>query len=326
MSLIIGVFAFSAVGCDMIAKTPEGIAKSVVAKVNGDEITRGDLDKEVDHSGLIAQIEQQYGTDYTKNEEAMAALKEQKGKLLDNMITVQLFLQKAKELKLVPSDSEMNKEVDAQYKKIKSGYKTDAEWKSALSQAKYTEDELRESIKKNVIEQKVESYIFKDMKISDEKAKAYYDQNQTKYTEKPDTMRLSHILVGTEDDAKKVEQRIKNGEDFAKIAKEVSTDGTKDKGGDLGEVQVGDQNYDQTFMAAAEKLKDGEISAPVHSQFGWHVIKCVKRTNYPVKAFDKVKADIKATLLSQEQQTKLQSTIDKWKKAATIKKYDKNLM
>ncbi|MCD2347869.1 peptidylprolyl isomerase [Clostridium guangxiense] len=325
-ALMLGMFVFSAAGCDMIEKTPEGISKQVVAKVNDEKVTKGEIDKLVKQSGVIASIEQQYGTNYTSNEEAMNALNQQKGQLLDSKITEVLFLQKAKELKLMPSDSELNKQVTSQYNSAKKQYKTDTEWKSALKQAGYTEDELKEQMKNGIIEQKVLNYIYKGISISDSAAKSYYEKNQSSYTEKTNTINVSHILLKTEDEAKKVETRIKNGEDFAKIAKEVSTDtGSKDKGGSLGDIQQGDTNYDATFMAAAWKLKAGEVSQPVKTQFGWHVIKCVKKTEYPVKAFDKVKADIKSTLLKQKQQTKLQDTITKWKKAAKITKYEKNL-
>lgn len=325
-ALIIGMFVFSAVGCDMIEKTPEGIEKQVVAKVNDEKITKGDMDELLKQSGVISGIEQQYGTNYTTNEDAMSALKTQEDQLLDQKISEVLFLQKAKELKLQPSDSELNKEVTTQYNAAKKNYKTDAAWKAALSQAGYTDADLKEQIRNQLIEQKVVSYIYKGISVSDSAAKSYYDKNQNQYTQTTNTMNISHILVSTEAEAEKVEQRLKNGEDFATVAKDVSTDtGSKDKGGNLGNIQVNDQNYDATFMAAANKLKAGEVSQPIHTQYGWHVIKCISRTNYPVKPFDSVKADIKNTLLQQKQQTKLKDTIAKWKSEAKITKYEKNL-
>lgn len=325
-ALMLGMFVFSAVGCDMIEKTPEGIAKQMVAKVNDDKITKGEMDKLVKQSGVLSAIQQQYGTNYSSNSEAMSALKQQKEQLLDSKITEVIFLQKAKELKLVPSDSDLNKQITTQYNTAKKNYKTDSAWKAALKQANYTDAELKEQIKNQIIEQKVVSYIYKGISVSDSAAKAYYDKNQNQYTEKTNTMNISHILVKTEDEAKKVETRLKNGEDFATVAKAVSTDtGSKDKGGSLGDVQVNDQNYDATFMAAANKLKAGEVSQPIHTQFGWHVIKCASRTNYPIKAFDSVKTTVKSTLLQQKEQTKLKDTIAKWKKEAKITKYEKNL-
>lgn len=97
-ALMLGMFVFSAAGCDMIEKTPEGISKQVVAKVNDEKVTKGEIDKLVKQSGVIASIEQQYGTNYTSNEEAMNALNQQKGQLLDSKITEVLFYRKQKSL------------------------------------------------------------------------------------------------------------------------------------------------------------------------------------------------------------------------------------
>ncbi len=94
------------------------------------------------------------------------------------------------------------------------------------------------------------------------------------FTEKPNTMNVSHILVKTEDEAKKVKKRLDSKEDFAKVAKEVSQDpGSKDKGGLLGDINYNDANFDPTFMKAAIALKQGAVSNAVHTQFGYHIIK-----------------------------------------------------
>lgn len=323
-ALMLATFVFSAVGCDMIEKTPEGIQRQVVAKVNDEKITKGQIDKIVKQSGVISSIEQQYGSNYKDNAEAMNALKDQEEKILDNQVTVVLFLQKAKELKLEPSAKDLDKQVKTQFDATKKSYKTT--WNDALKKAGITEDDFKDQIRQELIEQNVMKYIYKGVSVSDAEAKAYYDKNQSQYTEQPNKFNLSHILVKTEDEAKKVETRLKNGEDFAAVAKSVSTDpGSKDKGGNLGEIAANDQNYDPTFMAAAIKLNQGQVSEPVHSQFGWHVIKCISKTNYPVKPFDKVKADVKNTLLQNKQKTKFDDTVAKWKKAAKITKYEKNL-
>lgn len=79
-------------------------------------------------------------------------------------------------------------------------------------------------------------------------------------------------------------------------------------------------------MAAALKLNDNQVSAPVHTQFGWHVIKCIKKTEYPVKDFNSVKDDIKQTVLSTKQKSVYQKTLKKWESQANIDKNEKNLM
>ncbi|MGZ4163718.1 MAG: peptidylprolyl isomerase [Tumebacillaceae bacterium] len=116
----------------------------------------------------------------------------------------------------------------------------------------------------------------RNVKVTDADIKTYYDQNKSQFTT-PEQITASHILVATEDEAKKVETRLKNGEDFAKVAKEVSTDtSNKDKGGDLGTFGKGTMVAE--FDKAAFALKAGEISAPVKTEYGWHVIKVTAHT------------------------------------------------
>jgi peptidyl-prolyl cis-trans isomerase C len=102
-----------------------------------------------------------------------------------------------------------------------------------------------------------------------------------------------HILVESEDDAKKVAADLKAGGDFVAIAKERSKDpGSKDQGGDLG--YFGKDQMVPEFAEAAFKLDKGQTSDPVKSQFGWHVIRVDdKRTKQP-PAFDQVKDQIES--------------------------------
>jgi len=138
-------------------------------------------------------------------------------------------------------------------------------------------------------------------------------------------IKLAHILVATKEEADKVEQRLKNGEDFGKLAKELSTDtGSKDNNGEY-EVPFVGSGFDETFMSTALAQAEGKISAPVQTSFGFHIIKTISKTNYPVKKFEDVKEEIKKTLLDQEKQTKYTDTMTKWRTDAKIKTYEENL-
>lgn len=123
---------------------------------------------------------------------------------------------------------------------------------------------------------------------SDESLHKIYDE-AAKAQKPEDEVRARHILVATEGDAEAVEKRLKAGEDFAKVAKEVSKD-PGSEGGELGWFTK--ERMVPEFADAAFKLKEGEISAPVKSQFGWHVIQLEGRRQKTFPPFDQVKDQI----------------------------------
>ena len=107
--------------------------------------------------------------------------------------------------------------------------------------------------------------------------------------------RARHILVETEDEAKAIGKRVKGGEDFAKVAGEVSKDpGSGKEGGDLGWFTK--DRMVPEFSEAAFKMKPGEVSEPVKSQFGWHVIKLEETRTKPLPSFDEVKDQVEQYL------------------------------
>jgi peptidyl-prolyl cis-trans isomerase C len=142
--------------------------------------------------------------------------------------------------------------------------------------------------------------------------KKFYD-DQVAQLKPIEEVRARHILVEQEDDAKKIHARVKGGEDFAKVAAEVSKDpGSGQQGGDLG--YFSKERMVPEFAEAAFAMKAGDISAPVKSQFGWHIIKLEDRRNRPVPAFADVK-DRLAQALVQKAQNEL---VEKLKKDAKI--------
>ena len=110
-----------------------------------------------------------------------------------------------------------------------------------------------------------------------------------------------HILVESEDDAKAALKRVKGGEDFAKVADAISKD-PGSKGGDLG--WFSKDRMVPEFADAAFKLKKGDISEPVKSQFGWHIIKLEDRRTKPFPDFDEVKPQL-TQYVGQKVQTEL---------------------
>ncbi len=124
---------------------------------------------------------------------------------------------------------------------------------------------------------------------------------------KPETeIRASHILVETEDQAKDIVKRLKAGEDFAKLAAELSKDpGSGKQGGDLGFFTK--ERMVPEFSTAAFALEKDQISDPVKSQFGYHVIKLVDKREKPVPGFEEVKDQIEQFMLRRAQQETIQT-------------------
>ncbi len=152
----------------------------------------------------------------------------------------------------------------------------------------------------------------KNHPISDDALKQEYENLKKRVGNKE--YHLSHILVATEDEAKKIEAELKKkGANFAKIAKAKSKDpGSADKGGDLGWAVP--SNFVQPFGEAVVKLNKGQISDPVQTQFGWHIIKLEDTRELKVPTFEEMKPKLENRL----QQQSIQKAIEDLRGKAKI--------
>lgn len=321
---LISVLAVSSVGCNMISKTESGIKKSPVAKFDNQTITKAQLDERM--VSLVNQFKQQYGDKFMDNSQYKDQFVQQEKTMIDNMITEKILLKKADELKVAPKDAaEKKKLTDAKMEELKKAYTEDQVKQSGFTQG-YTDPKLISYASDIAIMDKVYAEMIKGVTVDDKAVQDYYNANPLEYTEKPNTIHVAHILVATEDAAKAVKARLDKGEAFDKVAKEVSTDtGSKDNGGDLGSVPYLNSGLDADFMTAATALNEGAVSGPVKTQFGFHIIKVIKKETYPVKKFDTVKDDIKKQLLADAQNKKYTDTLQQWRTDAKIQYFDNNL-
>lgn len=147
-----------------------------------------------------------------------------------------------------------------------------------------------------------DSYFERSVKgtVDDREARKLYDQ-QVSGIKPEEEVRARHILVENEDKAREVYQKIAHGEDFAKMARDHSKDpGSKDDGGDLGYFAQGQMVPE--FETAAFKLKKGDVSMPVQTKFGWHLIKIEDRRARGAPPFEQVKERILASLVHKRAQ------------------------
>jgi len=152
--------------------------------------------------------------------------------------------------------------------------------------------------------------------LSDAALHQVYDE-AVKQAKSEQEVHARHILVPTEDEAKAIIAQLKNGADFATLAKEKSKDPGAADGGDLGYFTK--EQMVPEFAEAAFKLDKGQISDPVKTQFGWHVIKVEDKRTKPKPTFDQVKGQIE-NYVAHRAQAQL---VEKLRSAANIERLDK---
>jgi peptidyl-prolyl cis-trans isomerase C len=151
--------------------------------------------------------------------------------------------------------------------------------------------------------------------VGETQAKALYDERVKAIPAQPE-VRARHILVKSKDEADKISKEIAGGADFAESAKKYSQDSGGEGGGDLGYFSRGQMV--KPFEDAAFALEKGKVSAPVQSEFGWHIIKIEDKRDRLPPTFDEVKDQITASLI----QAKLQSAVQEMREGAKIEIVD----
>jgi parvulin-like peptidyl-prolyl isomerase len=192
----------------------------------------------------------------------------------------------------------------------KSGFENRKEYKDAINQ--FEQDQVRKlkEYKESLL---METYLqdlrSSDLKVTGEEIDKYYDGHIADY-QHPTEVVARHILVPTKEEADKALARVNSGEDFAKVAAEMSTDSVSAKrGGEIGPFHKGDLLPE--FEAAVFPLKNGQVSEVVKTQFGYHVIKKVSEKSLPAINPEQAKEGI-SRLLEKEK-------FDKWLEATKNK-------
>ncbi|OSX53506.1 peptidylprolyl isomerase [Anoxybacillus ayderensis] len=202
-----------------------------------------------------------------------------------------------------------DKEIDKEIENLKEMYGVQYD----LAVQQNGEEAIRNMVKLDLLRQKA---AMEDIKVSDEELKKYYNEYKPK-------VKASHILVDDEKTAKEIKAKLEKSEDFAKLAKEYSKDtGSAQNGGDLG--WFGPGKMVEEFEKAAYALKVGEVSDPVKTQFGYHIIKVTDKEKK--KSFDEMKEEMEYEVKkSKLDASKVQSKLDKLMKEANVDIKDKSL-
>ena len=289
--------------------------KDPVATVNGETITKAQLDEAFEKAVQMTGVKV---GDLTSEQKV-----EGYRQLLDELITEKLVTKAATGV-TVPQA-----EIDAQIAKIKAQFPSEEDFSKQLAQVGQSPEQLSETIKKMLQQQHwLESQIAGKTDVTDEEAKKFYEANKTEF-QQPDTVKASHILflVNKDDSqdvvnqkleaAKAAEARAKKGEDFNKLAKELSEEpGAKESGGDLGFFPK--DRMVPEFAEAAFNQKVGDISDPVRTQYGWHIIKVIDKKPAGTLPYDDVKAQLMTYLKAKKQEEAAQALLKSLRSSAQI--------
>ena len=193
--------------------------------------------------------------------------------------------------------------------------------KAKLDETKEFKDAL-ESTRRAMLAQSAMREILKDVKVDDSEAKKFYDENKQSFMQ-PERVHARHILISGDADelAQKIISDLKAGASFDVLAREYSQDpGSKTNGGDLGEFPRGVMVAD--FEKAAFALeKPGDISEPVKSQFGIHIIKLEEKIPESPAPFEQVKDRIMQELREKKTQELLKSRSEELEKIYKVERF-----
>lgn len=294
----------------------------VVVQVNGQPISSRDFD-----SAMEVAKQQYAGLGWRVGDKEQ--LQKLQNLVLDRLIDFELLYQASQKEK-VNVDENAIKEKMSVYKKQ---YPSDAEFQDFLSTNKLTEEavqaQLRRKMALEVLQKKLYDKFNAEIMVTDEELYQFYDANKDNLKQ-PEKVRASHILVAvklTADDAAKkaamdkikdIQQKLKDGGDFAQLAQKSSDCPSKTNGGDL-DFFVRDQMV-KPFADAAFSTPVGQTSDIVTTEFGYHLIKVTDKQSEKLLTFDEVKEKISTYLSQQKIDVKFEAYLKGVRDQADIRK------
>ena len=292
------------------AKTP------VVATVNGVAITSRSFNR------ALAQVQRRFAQSGKKLEGKNLA--NVRKNILETLIDRELLYQESEKDGIKVPKEKVNQQVES----LKKQFPEKGAFEKALKTVDMTEQELRDQIRRQLaVREMIDTKIAPKVNVSEKEVRAFYDSH-TDIFKRPEEVRASHILVKVASDAdkktvaaarKKIEaaqKRIKKGEDFAKVAKEVSEGPSAKQGGDLGYFRRGQMV--KPFEDAAFGMKVGQVSGVVRTRFGFHLIKVTGKKPASMVPYVKVKDKIRDYLKQKKIQEEVQAMLKSLRQKAKI--------
>jgi foldase protein PrsA len=299
-------------GCSFVKKTPQADNKTAVAVVGGEQIMKTEFNQMFEM--LKVQYEQQYGANiWEQDVDGRKYIDVMKEKVLDMLVDIKVQEKEAVKAGMTASEEEIEAEVE----KARAYFDTEEKFNEFLTSQKMTMEYLRDTIRKDILVNKFQEKLTADVTVTDDEVAAYYGANQDQFI----SIKVSHILIENEDEAKKMLERVKAGENINDLAFQFSADPTaKENKGVIDYFRSGQMVA--AFETAAFALAPGEISDLVKTDYGYHIIKMED------KKFDKLEdiaAELKVSMIKSNKDKAYQGLLEEMRTKAEIKKYPKNL-
>jgi parvulin-like peptidyl-prolyl isomerase len=296
--LLVALLAVLTAGCGG-SSGPKSVPAGDVAVVGDKSISKSQFD------ALLAQAKKSFKAQKrTFPKAGSQEYKSLQDQAVQYLIQRAEFDQKGSALGVTVSD----KQVGARLAQIKKQYFNgdDKKYRTQLKTQGLTEDQVRQDIKAQLLSEGIFKKITSDVKVSDADVKAYYDSHKSQYGQ-PESRDVRHILVNSKKLADTIYGQLKSGGNFASLAKKYSKDpGSAAQGGKL---TISRGQTVAPFDAKAFSLKTGELSPPVKTQYGWHIIQAMSAVRKAKQTpFEKVKESIR----QQQLQTKKNDAMSKW--------------
>jgi peptidyl-prolyl cis-trans isomerase SurA len=299
------------------ASTPQ-VVDRVAALVNGDVVTLSEL---AERAGPALLRAEQLAPGPERDEAHKLALK----RAFEDVVVEKLLQSKATELQLEASEAQIDEAVEDI--KRRNSF-DDAALERALKEQGIDKATFRANVKREydaflVLQYQVRSKV----KVSDDDLRNYYQTHPQEFGGEEE-VKVRHVFLPVPDGATKAQeakveeqmtrilQRLKTGEDFGAVAREVSKGPSAAEGGDLGWLRRG--TIDKALEEAAFALKPGQLSQPVRAGAGLHVFKVDERRIAGEKSFDDAKEEIRSHLLEAQAGTYRQQLIAELRRDALI--------
>jgi parvulin-like peptidyl-prolyl isomerase len=225
-----------------------------------------------------------------------------KASIVNYLVQNEVIKAKAAEMDVTVTDKQLDERMKQIVKQVGGQKKLD----KLLKDQSVTEDQLKMQLRAQMLQDAVQQKVYADIKVTPEQVKKYFDDpaNKSQFNV-PESVDARHVLVKTKAEADKVRDLLEadnSDANWKKVAKEYSTDpGSKDSGGSLGNFPKG--RMVKAFEDVAFGLEVGEISKPVKTQFGYHVIEVTKKTPGSKQTLEQAKSTIEQQLKYQKQTT-----------------------